>query len=167
MAGIYDWILNSLKVDQSPATNHLPTPIPSQNITGLPVPFQTMPSESASYNPFMKLSNFFTNANVNPTIPQDAGTNPTAPNDPLKTASGGFNTAGMGAMLMKMMNGTNDGNTSKPPVMPTMPINVGNARQPNFSPMGSTPNSPNANSTRSAMLMKMLQQMPMDNGDFA
>ena len=85
MAGIYDWILNSLKVDQSPATNQLPMPIPSQNLTGLPVPFQEMPSESASGNSFNKLTGFMTNPGVNPMIPQDTGTNPTAPNDPLKT----------------------------------------------------------------------------------
>jgi len=162
MAGIYDWILNSLKVDQSPATNQLPTPIPSQNITGLPVPFQAMPSESASYNPFMKLSNMFTNMNANPTITQDVGTNPTAPNDPLKTAGGAGGMANMGSMLLKMMNGGNNATgTTKPTLPPVMPLNVGNPRQANYAPM-SPLSMPNASSTRSAMLKKMLEQMPME-----
>jgi len=170
MAGIYDWILNSLKVDQSPLTNQLPTPIPAQNITGLPVPFQQMPSESASYNPFMKLNNMFTNLNVNPMIPQDAGTNPTAPNDPLKTASTSTapNMANISSMLAKMMGsngmGSSANSSSKTPVIPPQATRVGNPTTPNFTGMSPLNVSAPSGSTRSAMLMKMLQQMPMDYG---
>lgn len=153
MPGIYDWFLNSLKVDQSPATNQLPTPIPSQNLTGLPVPFQNMNSESASTNPFTKLANLFTNANANPTVTQDTGTNPTAPNDPLKTF-----------MLQNYMSGFS-GNGNKPatsPVAPVTPVRVGNQTSPNFNPVPSTPvtGTSSALSPRAQMLMKMLMEQP-------
>lgn len=82
MPGIYDWILNSLKSDMSPLANQLPTPLPAANITGLPVPYQNMPSESATFNPFVKPKE---KTAANPVITQDVGTNPSAPNDPLKT----------------------------------------------------------------------------------
>jgi len=41
MNGLYDWILNSLKVDESPAAFQLPAPTPAQANGGqaLPTPF--------------------------------------------------------------------------------------------------------------------------------
>lgn len=167
MAGLYDWLLNSLRADQSPLTNQLPTPIPSQNLTGLPVPFQNMPSESASYSPFMKLPNYFTNANVNPVITQDTGTNPTAPNDPLKTYKqyAGLATnilGGANGLLGKSANSEKNDNQ-----LPILPVNAGNAVTPNFRPTAPLFSGSNTNTSRSAMLMKMLQEMPMNYGESA
>lgn len=106
MAGIYDWILNALKTDQSPATNQLPPPIPSAKLTGLPVPFQSMPSESAAFNPFEKTPSF-TGVMSNPTIPQDAGNN--IPNDPLRTI-----------MIRRYMNGVANNGPNQTTMAPSM-----------------------------------------------
>ena len=82
MPGVYDWLLNALKSDQSPATNQLPAPIQSSKLTGLPVPFQAMPSESAAYNPLEKPMASLTGNYLDSNVVQDAGNRP--PNDPLR-----------------------------------------------------------------------------------
>jgi len=156
MAGIYDWILNGLKTSQSPATNHLPTPIPSQNLTGLPVPFQTMPSESAANMPFLKLADYMTNQNANSTIPQDVGTTPNKPNDPLKTF-----------ILQRFMSSAN-GNQNKgastvdTSPKPVMSLNVGVPQQIDYSAMPSLSSSysgqgMNARKLAIANMMRELQ----------
>ena len=163
MAGIYDWVLNSLKSDQSPLTNQLPTPIPTPNLTGLPVPYQEMPSESAFNNSLLKMGNMLVTDKNNPQIPQDTGTTPTTPNDPLKTY-----------MLQQYMSKLTSGMMNKAktalPVIPTQPVNAGNPTQPNFTPTSPTSFLPNGQSPnmRAQMLMKMLMQGNSDasNGGF-
>ena len=161
MAGIYDWILNGLKTSQSPATNHLPTPIPAQNITGLPVPFQEMPSESSSFNPFTKLNEMFTTNSSNPTIPQDAGTNPMSPNDPLKTFV-------LQQFMSKAGGGSNqDSGQAKPVgISPATMMNYGNPTRPNFDPIPPSNVAPNAaspTSLRKQLIARMMaQQSPYE-----
>lgn len=48
MAGLYDWILNSLNTEQSPATNQLPKPLANQNTSSNTNPAANVGTMSAS-----------------------------------------------------------------------------------------------------------------------